>query len=135
MYERDFHAYLDFARTPEAALDASTLARWLTSLANDTQMSPNTINRMLSAVKRLMKEAAAQGYLSHELAASFEQVKGVKVAAQRERTKTTARMRITPEAVRELTAKPDMKTLIGKRDAALLHTLASSGLHVSEWQA
>ena len=59
IYERDFAAYLCFAVTPDAALDASTLARWRTFLANDTQMSPNTINRMLSAVKRLMKEAAS----------------------------------------------------------------------------
>src|SRR2546427_12318380 len=97
MYKRDFAAYLDFADTPDAALDASTLARWRTALANDTNMSPNTINRMLSAVKRLMKEAASQGYTNHEVAASFEQVKGVKIAALKTRTKTTARTRIAPD--------------------------------------
>src|SRR5262249_11695888 len=101
-------------------------------LANDTQKSPNTINRMLSAVKRLMKEAASQGYTTHEVAASFEQVKGVKIAAMKERTKATARTRITPESMRRLTATPDITTLVGKRDAALLHALASSGLRVSE---
>src|SRR5215467_32254 len=52
MYERDFRAYLDFAGSVESALDASTLAKWRTVLANETQMSPHTINRMLSAVKR-----------------------------------------------------------------------------------
>jgi len=41
-------------------------------------MSPNTINRMLSAVKRLMKEAAQQGYISHELALTFDHIDGVK---------------------------------------------------------
>ncbi len=87
MYERDFRAYLEFAGSVESALDASTLDRWRTVLANETQMSPHTINRMLSAVKRLMKEAAAQGYTSHEVAVSFEQVKGVKVAALKTRTK------------------------------------------------
>jgi site-specific recombinase XerD len=132
MYKRDFAAYLYFAGTPDAALDAATLARWRTALANDTQMSPNTINRMLSAVKRLMKEAASQGYATHEVAASFEQVKGVKVAAMKERTKTTAQTRIAPEVMRSLTSTPDITTLVGKRDAALLHTLASSGLRVSE---
>lgn len=132
MYERDFKAYLAFAGTPDAALSAITLARWRTHLATVTTMSPNTINRMLSAVKRLMKEAASQGYTSHEVALTFQHVEGVKIAALKTRTKTTARTRITPESMKRLTDAPDTSTLIGLRDAALLHTLASSGLRVSE---
>lgn len=132
MYERDFRAYLDFAGSVESALDASTLARWRTVLANETQISPHTINRMLSAVKRLMKEAAAQGYTTHEVAASFEQVKGVKVVALKTRTKTTARTRISPESMRLLVSKPDTRSFSGVRDVALLRTLASSGLRASE---
>src|SRR5438128_859720 len=81
MYRRDFAAYLAFAETSAAALDAHTLARWRTHLAQETTLSPNTINRMLSAVKRLMDAAAEQGYLSHELAAAFAHVDGVKVKA------------------------------------------------------
>lgn len=58
MYTRDVAAYLAFAGSPDAALDAATLARWRTHLAQATTMSPHTINRMLAATKRLMKEAA-----------------------------------------------------------------------------
>src|SRR5215211_4037181 len=90
MYRRDFAAYLAFAETPAAALDAQTLARWRTHLAKETTLSPNTINRMLSAVKRLMTAAAEQGYLSHELAAAFTHVNGVKVKALKNRTKSHA---------------------------------------------
>ncbi len=132
MYERDFKAYLAFAMTPELALEPSTLARWITHLAADTDMSPNTINRMLSTVKRLMKEAAQQGFIAQELRLSFDKIDGVKVAALKTRTKTTARTRTSPEAMRSLTDAPDARTLVGLRDTALLHTLASSGLRVSE---
>src|SRR6266487_1349138 len=53
MYARDFKAYLAYAVTPEMAVESSTLARWRTHLARETRLSPNTINRMISAVKRL----------------------------------------------------------------------------------
>ena len=95
-------------------------------------MSPNTINRMLSAVKRIMREAAEQKYTTHENAAAFERVSGVMVRALRERVKTTARTKIEPEDMKRLTEEPGTDTLVGLRDTALLHTLASSGLRVSE---
>src|SRR2546421_10574981 len=74
MYERDFKAYLVYAGSANDALKSSTLARWIAYLANDTSMSPNTINRMVSAVKKLMKIAADQGYIKHELAEAFKHV-------------------------------------------------------------
>ena len=132
MYARDFAAYLAFAGSREAALHASTLARWRTWLTTQTTMSPNTINRMLAATKRLMKEAALQGYITHEQAKAFANVAGVKVAALKTRVKVNARTRIEPEGMRAITNAAEMERLIGLRNAALLHTLASSGLRVSE---
>lgn len=132
MYQRDFAAYLVFASSLHESLKAPTLARWRTTLAQNTTMSPNTINRMLSAVKRIMREAAAQGYVSHEVAAAFDQVAGVKVAAMKDRIKTNARVRIEPTEMRTVCDMPPTEALIGLRDTALLATLASSGLRVSE---
>ena len=132
MYERDFKAYLLFAGSPEAALDATTLARWRTHLAQNTENSPNTINRMLSAVRKIMKEAAQQGYATHEQADHFKHVDGVKVAAMRERTRENNRTRIEPEDMKRLTEAPGTDTLLGLRDTALLHTFASSGLRNAE---
>jgi site-specific recombinase XerD len=132
MYERDFRAYLYYAGSPEAALLSSTLERWRTHLAKDTLLSPNTINRMLTAVRKLMEVAAKQGYISYEVAGSFEKVEHVKIKALKTRLKPHARTRITPEDMRLLVAMPDPNTLIGKRDLAMLHTLASSGLRVAE---
>ncbi len=133
MYARDIAAYLAFAGSAEAALDAATFARWRAALAADEKAySPNTINRMLSAVKRLMKEAAEQGHIPHETASAFADRRGVKVKALKERLRPHARTYIAPEDMRRLAARPDTSTLKGLRDAALLHTLASSGIRVSE---
>ncbi|MBK8796180.1 MAG: tyrosine-type recombinase/integrase [Anaerolineales bacterium] len=132
MYQRDFTAYAAFAGDLAALLDAATLARWRTHLAQETEMSPNTINRMLSAVKRLMREAAAQGYIPHAAADAFKDVSGVKAVALKERIKDNARVRIEPTAMRTICDAPQPERLIGVRDTALLNTLASSGLRVSE---
>ncbi|MEZ4866442.1 MAG: tyrosine-type recombinase/integrase [Caldilineaceae bacterium] len=132
MYERDFRAYVAYAGSYARAIQPSTLARWRADLAQTTDKSPNTINRMISAVKRLMREAAVQGYLLHETAIAFDQISGVKVAALKERIKQNARVRIEPTEMRELCEAPEDISLIGLRDAALLATLASSGLRVTE---
>lgn len=132
MYTRDFAAYLAFAGERQSALLPATLAQWRTHLAGATEKSPNTINRMLSAVKRIMREAAAQGYLSHEVANAFEEVTGVKAAALKDRIKQNARVRIEPTEMRTVCELPELERLIGLRDTALLATLASSGLRVSE---
>ncbi len=132
MYQRDFLAYAAFAGSAEAVASPATLARWRTALAQETRMSPNTINRMLSAVKRIMREAANQGYLSAEVAQGFDQVVGVKASALKDRIKENARVRIAPETMRDLCETPERERLIGLRDAALLATLAGSGLRVSE---
>src|SRR5215472_2327201 len=88
MYRRDFKAYGRFAATQALdLLQPATLARWRTTLSKETALSPNTINRMLSAVKRLMAEAAEQGYLDHEVAEAFQDLKGVKRAALKARLK------------------------------------------------
>lgn len=132
MYTRDFEAYCAFARSPEAVVQASTLARWRAHLAQATEKSPNTINRMISAVKRLMREAAAQGYIPASLAQEFYQISGVKVAALKQRVKDNARVRIEPWSMRAVCELPERERLIGLRDQALLATLASSGLRVTE---
>jgi len=132
MYRRDFAAYLTFANTFEAAIQPATLARWRAHLAQETTKSPNTINRMISAVKRLMREAALQGYIASEVANAFDLISGVKVAALKDRIKANARVRIEPTDMRELCESPQGDELIGLRDTALLATLASSGLRVRE---
>jgi integrase/recombinase XerD len=132
MYRRDFAAYCAFAETPAAARDPITLARWRAHLASGTTLSPNTINRMLAAVKKLMKEAAQQGYVPQEIAHSFQDVPGVRVVAMKARTRQHARTKITPGQMRAICDAPDVTTLKGMRDAALFATMASSGARIAE---
>jgi len=131
MYKRDFAAYVDFAGSADNALNPATLAQWRADLAK-TDKSPNTINRMLASVRSLLKEASTQGYIPSELAARFEAVKGVKVQALRQNLKQDARTKITPDDMRRLCESPDVTTLAGKMHRALLLTMASSGIRVSE---
>jgi len=132
LYRRDIAAYLRFCGSAAATLESASLARWRTHLAQATALSPHTINRMLAAVKRLVHEGAAQGYLDATTAATFAVVPGVRPAALKDRLKATARIRLTPGQMRQLCEAPDPQTLRGRRDRALLATLASSGGRIAE---
>jgi len=130
-YQQDLAGYLRFCGDePMQALDAAMLARWRTSLAQDTRLSPSTINRHLAGVKRVVQEAAAQGYVDVPTAEAFRRVSGVPMKAMKERLKVPTRL--TPGHMRQLCEAPDRTTLRGWRDRALLLMLASSGCRVSE---
>lgn len=131
MYQKAWSDYTAFAGDWTTATQPETLARWRTILA-DTDKSPNTINRMLSSVRAVMKEAETQGYLPKGTAEQFDHVRGVKVAAMRDKLKADARTRIVPADMRRLCDAPDTSTLAGKMHRALLLTMASSGLRISE---
>ena len=131
MYQKAFGAYTTYAKTWAAALDPATLARWRTELSGGT-LSPNSINRMLSSVRAVMKSAAEQGYLPNDVAQAFDSVRGVKVSAMKDKLKDHARTKIQPADMRRLCEAPKADTLVGKMHRALLLTLASSGARISE---
>ncbi len=64
-YARDAAAYVRFCGPDAEALDATALARWRTHLAQATTLSPHTINRMLAAVKRLLREGTYRQITRH----------------------------------------------------------------------
>lgn len=133
MYRRDVQAYLDFAtESGQSWLDPATLIAWRDRLSTLSTKSPHTINRMLAAVKRIVRELAARQLLEETAALRFDRIRGVQVKALKRRLKQHSRTRITPDDMRRLCEAPDQSTLIGMRDAALLATLASSGIRASE---
>src|SRR6266852_7860134 len=86
IYTWDCAAYVAFSGYDSAvALAAETLHRWRTHLVQDTTLSPHTINRMLAAVKRVIKEGARQGLVDRTVAEALVKVEGVSVAALRHR--------------------------------------------------
>jgi len=133
MYKRDTQAYFDYAEKYGLPwLEPLSLVAWRDALALQSEMSPNTINRMIAAVKRIVREMAERKMIAREVNLEFSQVRGVQMKALKARLKPHARTRITKEDMRRLCEAPDTKTLVGLRDAALLATLASSGLRASE---
>jgi site-specific recombinase XerD len=132
MYTRDFRAYLDYAGSKDAALNTATLYRWIEHLVSNTTMSPNTINRMVSAIKKIMDIASKHQYISHELSEAFQHVEGVRAKALKARMRPHNRVKIEPDSMRTLIDSIDRSTLVGLRNAALFTTLASSGLRIKE---
>jgi integrase len=141
-YKLHFAAYLAFAGDWQTAMQPSTLARWRQALYEDGfiaadgsihQYSVNSINQRLAAIRGVMAEAAQQGYVSHEAAEAFRHVKGLKAAANKERRNAHARTRISRTEMRAIIDAPNnTTTAAGKMHRALLLTLATAGLRISE---
>ena len=133
VYKNDARAYVSWAQSRGLdPLTAAAFAAWRSHLVAKTDYSPRTINRMLAAVRKLIREAANQGLVPLEVDAAFSRIGGVKVSAMVSRTRKNARVRISPQQMRAIVETPDPSTLKGKRDRAFLLALATSGLRVSE---
>jgi integrase/recombinase XerD len=97
----------------------------------EKQLSPNTINRMLAAVRHMMMEAEEKKLIPPGTFDQFNRVRGVSVKGLKDRLKPNARVRVTPQEMRLLTEQPDASRLLGLRDLALLHTFGN-GPRISE---
>jgi site-specific recombinase XerD len=80
----------------------------------------------LTVIRKLAREASANGLLSHESAAAIIAVKGRRQKGLRLGTW------LTPEQARALLDAPSRDSLRGKRDRALLALLVGSGLRRDE---
>jgi site-specific recombinase XerD len=89
-------------------------------------LSPSAVNLRLSAIRKLAAEAADNGLVDQVLANGIKAVKGVKTAGVR------AGNWLTREQAQTLINAPDVETLKGLRDRALLAVLIGCGLRRSE---
>jgi site-specific recombinase XerD len=89
-------------------------------------LAPRTINLRLAAVRKLAEEAAAQAWLPEAKVIEIRSVKGAKVLGSR------AGNWLTRAQAEKLLSLPDIETLKGKRDRALLALFVSAGLRREE---
>jgi site-specific recombinase XerD len=89
-------------------------------------LAPSSINQRLSAIRLLALEASDNGAFNPELAAGIARTKGVK------RSGVRLGHWLTAEQAEQILVAPDLTTLKGLRDAALLAMLFSGGLRRSE---
>lgn len=93
------------------------------------RLSPSSINLGLAALRKLANQAADNGLLSPGIAAEIAKVRGVRYVGRR------VGVCLTQRQAQQLLTLPDLATLKGKRDQALLALLLGCGLCRSELAA
>ena len=119
----DFIAW--YCSEPRLAFGRTVVLRYRHEL-EARRLAPATVNLRLAAVRRLAYEAADNGLLSPDLAASIRRVKGVKKLG------TRLGNWLTCAQGRKLLEAPDRDRTKGKRDHAILALLLGCGLRRAE---
>src|SRR5215469_8403393 len=114
-----------YCSEPRLAFNKTVVLRYRLQLEAQ-HLSASTINVRLAAVRRLAYEAADSGLLSPDLAAGIRRVKGVK------RLGMLLGNWLTAQQAKVLLRAPDLNTVRGKRDSAILALLLGCGLRRSE---
>ena len=114
-----------FRQAPRPAFTKATVSAWRVSLEERRLGSSSIIIRM-SAIRKLAAEAADNGLLAPELASGIARVKSAKCVGVRTGNWLSARQAQT------LLNAPDVSTLRGLRDRAIIAVLLGCGLRRSE---
>ncbi|HEY7335053.1 MAG TPA: tyrosine-type recombinase/integrase [Bryobacteraceae bacterium] len=114
-----------FRQAPRPGFTKATVSAWRVSLEERKLGSSSIIIRM-SAIRKLAAEAADNGILAPELAAGIARVKSAKSVGIRMGNWLSARQAQT------LLNAPDVATLRGLRDRAIIAVLLGCGLRRSE---
>jgi site-specific recombinase XerD len=114
-----------FQQEPRPGFTKATVSAWRVSLEARSLGSSSIIIRM-SAIRKLAAEAADNGLLAPELAAGISRVKSAKSTGIRVGNWLSVRQ------AQSLLNAPDVTTLRGLRDRAILAVLLGCGLRRSE---
>src|SRR5881396_4256044 len=110
-----------FKEAPRPGFSKATVSAWRVSL-EDRRLGSSSIIVRMSAIRKLAAEAADNGLLDPELAAGISRVKSVKSVGIRVGNWLSLRQ------AQALVSAPDVATLKGLRDRALLAVLFGCGL-------
>src|SRR5271170_2959743 len=114
-----------FQQAPRPGFTKATVSAWRVSLEERRLGSSSIIIRM-SAIRKLAAEAADNGLLAPDLAAGISRVKSVKSTGIR------AGNWLSQRQAQALLSAPDVSTVRGLRDRAILAVLLGCGLRRSE---
>jgi site-specific recombinase XerD len=114
-----------FQACPGRHLDKAAVQSYRAELESKG-LAPSSINIRISAIRRLVLEAADNGLLQPEVSAAIGRVHGARRAG------TRLGNWLSREQAEELLTAPDPTTRIGRRDRALLAVLLGAGLRRSE---
>jgi site-specific recombinase XerC len=117
-----------FQQAPRPGFTKATVSAWRVSLEARGLGSSSIIIRM-SAIRKLAAEAADNGLLAPELAAGISRVRSAKTQGIR------AGNWLSQRQAQALLSAPDITTLRGSRDRAILAVLLGCGLRRSEVSA
>src|SRR5450755_463294 len=114
-----------FQQAPRPGFTKATVSAWRVSLEDHHLGSSSIIIRM-SAIRKLAAEAADNGMLAPELAAGISRVKSAKTQGIR------VGNWLSQKQAQALLSAPDITTVVGLRDRAILAVLLGCGLRRSE---
>jgi len=126
-YDRAITDFLLWCSTaaPGTGFTKATVQAYRAQLIEQA-LSASTVNVRMSAIRRLAAEAADNGLMPPELASGIGRIKGIK----REGVRTGNWL--TVHQAEKLVNAPNVETLKGKRDRALLAVLIGCGLRREE---
>jgi site-specific recombinase XerD len=114
-----------FQQAPRPGFTKATVSAWRVSL-EDRRLGSSSIIIRMSAIRKLAAEAADNGLLAPELAAGISRVKSAKTQGIRVGNWLSLRQ------AQALLSAPDITTIRGLRDRAILAVLLACGLRRSE---
>ena len=114
-----------FQQAPRPGFTKATVSAWRVSL-EDRRLGSSSIIIRMSAIRKLAAEAADNGLLAPELAAGISRVKSAKTQGIRVGNWLPLRQ------AQALLSAPDITTIRGLRDRAILAVLLGCGLRRSE---
>src|SRR5271169_1725866 len=114
-----------FQQAPRPGFTKATVSAWRVSL-EDRKLGSSSIIIRMSAIRKLAAEAADNGLLAPELAQGISRVKSAKTQGIR------AGNWLSQRQAQALLSAPDISTVRGLRDRAILAVLLGCGLRRSE---